>query len=111
MINIKEIINYSEHPIDNTEYINFCKKKISDKSILVLNNFLNQKCLDELIFEASNLENKAFYCNQNHTILLDKYDKSLDNNDPLNINNKVIDIIDSAAIMIIFAIRKFVLKS
>ena len=88
MINIKEIINYSEHPLDNSDYINLCKKKISDKSILVLNNFLNQKCLDELIFEALNLENKAFYCTQNHTILLDKYDKSLDNNDPLNISIK-----------------------
>ena len=85
MNNISEIINYNEHPLDNYDYINLCKKKISNKSLLVLNNFLTKKCLDELIIEALELQNKAFYCSQNHTILLNKYDNSLETNDPLNI--------------------------
>ena len=84
MINIKEIINYNEHPLDNSTYVSLCKKKITDKSILVLNNFLTKQCLDELISEAIQLQNKAFYCSQKHTILLGKYNKLLDHNDPLN---------------------------
>ena len=31
MINIKDIINYNEHPLDNSTYVNLCKKKITDK--------------------------------------------------------------------------------
>ena len=82
---INKIINYHEHPLDDLNYINKCKNKILNKSILVLNNFLTKQCLKELILEALNLENKAFYCSQNHTILLNKYDNSLETNDPLNI--------------------------
>ena len=88
MNNISEIINYNEHPLDNYDYINLCKNKISNKSILVLNNFLTKKCLNELIIESLYLQNKAFYCSQNHTILLNKYDKTLDDDDPLNIEVK-----------------------
>ena len=55
---------------------------------MILNDFLTQNCLNELIFEALNLEKHAFYCSQNHTILLDKYNMSKDNDDPLNIEVK-----------------------
>ena len=37
------------------------------------------------IDEAKQLEGKAFYCQQQHTILLSKQSESLDNNDPLNL--------------------------
>ena len=73
MSNLIDIINYKDHPLENSSYINYCRKEILDKSILVLNNFITKKCLDELILEALNLENKAFYCSQNHTILLEKH--------------------------------------
>ena len=85
MNTISEIINYNEHPLDNSNYINLCKKEIRNKSILVLNNFLTKKCLNELVLESLNLENKAYYCSQNHTILLNKTNNSLMDDDPLNI--------------------------
>ena len=70
MNNLKELINYNQHPLDKVEYVNQCKDEIMRNSILILNNFLTKKCLDELIYEAIRLEEKAFYCSQNHTILL-----------------------------------------
>ena len=88
MSDLFDIIDYNNHPIENTDYINFCKNQIIDKSILILNDFLTQNCLNELIFEALNLEKHAFYCSQNHTILLDKFNSSRDINDPLNIEVK-----------------------
>ena len=84
MINIEEIINTVKHPINEDEYIKYCNSLIEEKSILIMNNFLTKKCLDELINEALKLKDNAFYCSQNHTILLNKPDKSLDSNDPLN---------------------------
>ncbi len=88
MPNLSEIINYNEHPLYNHEYINKCKAQISKKSLLVLNNFLTKECLNELNSEAISLMDKAFYCSQNHTILLNKHDKTLKKDDPLNIEVK-----------------------
>tara|TARA_B100000965_G_C19583760_1_gene754749 strand:+ start:1740 stop:2522 length:783 start_codon:yes stop_codon:yes gene_type:complete len=88
MNNIKEIINFNLHPIDDFSYINKCKKKINSESILILDNFLNIKSLNTIIAEAKNLEEKAFYCSQNHTILLLKKNESESNNDPLNVEVK-----------------------
>ena len=78
MIDCNEIINFNKHPLDNSDYVNLCKNKIIEKSILVLKNFLTKECLNDLILEALDLENKAFYCKQNHTILLGKPNNLLD---------------------------------
>ena len=85
MENLDDIINIEKHPINNDKYIKDCNKQIQKNSILILNNFLNYNCLKELINEALKLEEKAFYCSQKHTILLNKSNKSEDPNDPTNI--------------------------
>ena len=84
MSNLSKTINLETHPLNDPIYMNICKKKIHKESILVLKNFLTNDCLNELILESLNLENKAFYCSQNHTILLTKPSDSINNNDPLN---------------------------
>ena len=84
MPNLSKTINLETHPLNDPIYINICKKKIHKESILVLKNFVTNDCLNELILESLNLENKAFYCTQNHTILLTKPSNSINNNDPLN---------------------------
>ena len=85
MNNLEDIVNIEKHPINNEDYIRICNKKIKKNSILIMNNFLNNNCLNELIDEALTLEDRAFYCTQNHTILLNKPNKSLNPNDPTNI--------------------------
>jgi len=84
MENIKEIINFSKHPINDSDYISVCKKKLHDNSLLVLNNFLLDQSLNNLLKEATELENLAFYCSQKHTVLLSKFNQNLKNTDPLN---------------------------
>ncbi len=88
MNGLEEIVNYDEYPLNNYNFIKSCKKEIIDKSILVLHNFLTKDCLNELVLEALDLEKKAFYCSQNHTILLGKHDNNSDIKDPLNIEVK-----------------------
>ena len=68
MSDLFDIVDNNKHPLANSDYINFCKKQISNNSILILNDFLTQNCLSELISEALKLEKHAFYCSQNHTI-------------------------------------------
>ncbi len=85
MNSLGKIINTKKHPLQSLDYINYCKNLIQKNSILIMNNFLKEDCLNNLINEALQLEDQAFYCSQNHTVLLNKSDKSLDVNDPLNI--------------------------
>ena len=70
MNNLEEIVNIEKHPINTEEYVRYCNKQIQENSILIMNNFLNKDCLNELIDEALKLQDRAFYCSQNHTILL-----------------------------------------
>ena len=85
MNSINSIIDLSKHPIGDNKYINNCNSLIKKNSLLVLEDFLSKKSLDNILNEAKKLESKAFYCEQQHTILLSKQSDSIDKNDPLNI--------------------------
>jgi len=77
MSNINSIINLINHPINDINYINKCNSLIKKNSLLVLENFLSDKSLKNILNEAKQLEDKAFYCEQQHTILLSKQTNSL----------------------------------
>ena len=49
MNTIIDIVNQSKHPIDSDEYIQYCNDEIKKNSILILNDFLTNDCLSELI--------------------------------------------------------------
>ncbi len=85
MVNINSIVDFSNHPIDDLQYINKCNSYIKENSILVLENFLLNSSLNKILNEAKLLEKEAFYCQQKHTILLKKQSSDYDQDDPLNI--------------------------
>ena len=84
MNDISSIINLIQHPIHDNDYINECNLSLKKNSLLILENFLTKSSLDLILKEAKNLENKAFYCEQKHTILLNKKTDNIKENDPLN---------------------------
>ena len=85
MNSISSIVDYNNHPIEDIKYINNCNSLIKKNSLLVLKDFLSKKSLENILNEAKDLEDKAFYCQQQHTVLLSKQSDSIDKNDPLNI--------------------------
>ena len=85
MVNINSIVDFSNHPIDDSQYIYKCNSYIKENSILVLENFLLNSSLNKILNEAKLLEKEAFYCEQKHTILLKKQSSDYDQDDPLNI--------------------------
>lgn len=86
MHDLQDIINVKLHPIDNSNlYVKRCRDELQKNSILFLNNFLAEKTLVNLQREARILYNKAFYCSQNHNILLTEKNTQLDDNHPCNI--------------------------
>jgi len=84
MDSINSIIDFNKHPINDFNYIQKCNSLIKKNSLLVLEKFLLDKTLKNILNEAKQLEGKAFYCEQQHTILLSKQSDSLDKKDPLN---------------------------
>ena len=72
MESINSIINFSKHPINDLNYIQECHSLIKKNSLLILENFLLDKSLTNILNEAKQLEGKAFYCEQQHSILLSK---------------------------------------
>ena len=86
MDSINQLINLDLHPINKSdEYLKKCKKKLTNNSILQLDNFLSEKSLKNIQNEAKYLHSKAHYCSQNHTVLLNKKNNDLDTNDPCKI--------------------------
>ena len=67
------------------KYLDSCKKKLLQNSVLHLDNFLLPQSLKNIQDEAHALHSKAYYCSQNHTVLLNKKNDEFDPDDPCNI--------------------------
>ena len=86
---LNQIVNLNLHPINKSnQYLELCKNKLTNNSVLQLDNFLLTKSLKNIQNEAKNLHSNAFYCSQNHTVLLVKKNNNLNKNDPINIEVK-----------------------
>lgn len=86
MNDLQDIINFKLHPIDDFNYyVKSCRSQLKKKSILVLNSFLTEESLFNLQREGQSLHNKAFYCFQNHNVLLAEKNIQLDDKHPCNI--------------------------
>jgi len=83
---INQIVNFDLHPFNiSNDYINYCKNELKNNSVLLLENFLLSKSLNKIQNEANLLHSQAYYCVQNHTVLLNQKNNDLDINDPCNI--------------------------
>ena len=86
MNDLQDIIDFKLHPIDDLNYyVKRCRSELQKNSILILNNFLAEKPLVNLQREAQALHDKAFYCSQNHNVLLTKKNTQLGDKHPCNI--------------------------
>ena len=89
MIGIDKIVNLHKHPIvESNVYINYCHVKLKKESVLQLDNFLTYEAITILQNEAKTLHGQAYYCCQFHTILLNKKDEEISDQDPCNIEVK-----------------------
>jgi hypothetical protein len=86
MQDLQDIIDFKLHPVDDLNfYIKRCRSELKKNSILFLNSFLTEESLSNLQRESQSLHNKAFYCSQNHNVLLTEKNTQLDDNHPCNI--------------------------
>ena len=85
MNDLRSIIDFQLHPIDDLKsYTKRCRSEFQKNSVLILTNFLKKEPLFELQREAQTLHDKAFYCSQNHNILLTEKNTQFDYRHPCN---------------------------
>jgi hypothetical protein len=86
---MNQIVNFALHPIHTSnQYLKVCKERLKHNSVLQLDNFLSSESLKNIQNEAIYLHSKAFYCSQDHTVLLAKKNNEIDIDDPCNIEVK-----------------------
>ena len=73
----KDIIDKAREAILLGNFADY-KEKLKNDSVLQLDNFLLPKSLEKIQNEANALHSKAYYCSQNHTILLNQKNNTLD---------------------------------
>jgi len=82
----QDIVDTQRHPIEDLDsYAVRCRSELQNNSILILENFLTKKALVELQREARSLHHKAFYCSQNHNVLLTEKNTQWEDDHPCNI--------------------------
>jgi len=88
-MSLNKIVNLRNHPIvDSKNFIQSCNNKLTKNSVLQLNNFLSDQAILALQKEAGALHERAYYCSQFHTILLNKKDQTIQEDNPCNIEVK-----------------------
>ena len=76
---MNQIVNFALHPIHTSnQYLKVCKERLKHNSVLQLDNFLSSESLKNIQNEAIYLHSKAFYCSQDHTVLLAKKNNEID---------------------------------
>ena len=79
MNSINQIVNFDSHPFNlSADYLNACKNELKNNSVLQLDNFLLPKSLKKIQNEANFLHSKAYYCSQNHTVMLNMKNNDLE---------------------------------
>jgi len=81
---INDIVDFANHPINNQDYRSLCKEKLDQNGALVLDKFITNNAINNILIEANNNKNKAFYCKNYHNIYLNKKDNSYPDRHPRN---------------------------
>ncbi len=83
-LELKQIINFRQYPIDNEVFIKKCITELDKKGVLTLPNFINNETLLELTIEAKENQFKAYYAQSTHNIYLTEMDTKLPPNHIFN---------------------------
>ena len=76
-LELEQIINFRQYPIDNEVFIEQCVTELDKKGVLTLPNFINNETLLELTIEAKENQFKAYYAKSTHNIYLTEIDTKL----------------------------------
>ena len=83
-MDLKDIIDFSSHPINDVSYQKTCKKILDEKGALVLQNFLTPMTIERIKKEGEDNQYLAYYCADDHNVYLTDKDPSYPEDHPRN---------------------------
>ena len=81
---LRDIVNFQNCPITDKTYIQQCATKLRSDSILTLESFLFTDVVEELVREAEQQKDEAFFTSSTHNVYLTEKDDSLGINHVFN---------------------------
>ena len=70
MPELDQIIDLDRHPLADTGFVEACRDKLAADGVLTLPDFLRPAALTELVAEAENHKDKAYYTRSSHNVYL-----------------------------------------
>lgn len=81
---LKDIIDFSNHPIDKSDFQEACKKRLDKDGALVLQKFLMPNTIEQIKNEGRDNQHLAYYCTDDHNVYLTDKDPSYPEDHPRN---------------------------
>ena len=81
---IEDFIDLNNCPLNSLGFANRCSRKFNREGVLTIPDFLNKKCLKELIDEGKHNQHKAYYTSSTHNVYLTPKNQDLGNNHIFN---------------------------
>lgn len=83
-MNLKDIIDFSAHPIDELAFQQQCKNHLDNNGALVLKNFLTPNAIEQVKKEGRDNHHLAYYCTDDHNVYLTDNDPAYPDDHPRN---------------------------
>jgi len=69
-MNLSNVVNDKRHPLSEQDYVASCCREFERKGLLVLDDFLTVQALESIRQSAELARDKAYFCEQLHTVYL-----------------------------------------
>ena len=83
-LSLDETLDLARYPLEDSSFILQCKETINRDGCLVLPNFLVEAAIKILAQESNSNKNKAYYCEQEHSVYIAPSDENYPSNHPRN---------------------------
>jgi len=83
-LSLDETLDLARYPLEDSSFILQCKETINREGCLVLPNFLAEAAIKIIAQESNNNKNKAYYCEQEHSVYIAPSDENYPSNHPRN---------------------------
>ncbi len=83
-MNVEQVVDFTSHPLENADYLRFCRAQLDSDGVLALSGFIRPDALEAMKQEAESGMKDAYFCAQNHSVYLEPKDPAHSDDHPKN---------------------------
>jgi hypothetical protein len=77
MSDVSNVVNFDSCPIETKDFVTSCKDEFESEGVLMLEGFLTEEAVRDLVVEAESCKNLAHYTSATHSVYLTPYQHHL----------------------------------